>query len=268
MDTVRSISGHVPPTVRRMLPLEHQAGVFRENGTLVLRVDGRIIADDSATGRTRARRALVVLDPDLKELARVEDWGPIRGDTLYFRMEIPVPAGAAHYSAELIEPETRLAARARFPITSSRADSGLYLSDIMIAEPFPPGRMPASRSDPSVTPKAALLIAPDSSFGVYAQVDLNRASRTSVNVELELTGIDGRPALVRAARWLGRTLGLGQKPRPNKLSWTVEIPESGRTAIAVTIDPGRLKRGRYLVNLAVSDQEARRAQARREIMID
>ncbi|HET9439340.1 MAG TPA: hypothetical protein VFO52_04185, partial [Longimicrobiales bacterium] len=98
MDTVRSISGHVPPTVRRMLPLEHQAGLFRDDGTLVLRVDGRIIADDSASGKTRVRRALVVLDAELRELARVEDWGPIQGDTPYLRMEIPLPAGASYYS--------------------------------------------------------------------------------------------------------------------------------------------------------------------------
>jgi hypothetical protein len=270
LDTVRSVSGHASPTIRRMLPLEHQASVFRNaDGRYVLRVDGRVVADSAARVRSRTQRGLFVLDGKLLEVARMVDEDSIRRDTLLFAAEVALPTSASYYSAELIEPETRLAARSRFRFTRPQSDRGLELSDILIALPFSAGALPTHRSDPNLKPRSDLLIPAGHPFGVYSEITQGRESSDSVQVGLELIAIDGRPTLLRAARWVGTKLGLSKATSPYRLSWVADIDSARPAPIAITLDAGGLKPGRYFVELTVVDvlPGDRRATSRREIVI-
>jgi hypothetical protein len=270
LDTIRSISGHAPSTIRRMLPLEHQANVFRNtDGSYLIRVDGRVIADSAGRGKTSSRIGLFVLDGTLTEISRSLNEGTVRGDTLFFAAQAVLREAASHYSAELLEPQSKLAARARFRFERPQSDRGLELSDIMIAHPFL-GGTPTNREDPRLLPRPDLLLGAGQAIGVYAEITDGLQTADSIRVDLELLAIDGRPALLKAARWVGKKLGLGEDAPPNRLSWLAEIDPTVPTPIAITVDAGRLKAGRYVVELTVVDIQpgVRRTTARREIVVE
>jgi hypothetical protein len=268
MDTVRSVSGHAPSSFRRMLPLDQQATVFRQADRLWLRVDGRALADTTSAHDQPAIRGLIVLDGALNELARVQDTTRLRGDTLDFAMELALPPGAAFYSAEVLELESRLAARARFPIEFPADSTGLFLSDVLIAAAYPASDLPSARTDIAIRPSKSLVLPLRAPFGVFAEVDLGTTGPDTLSVQFEIRGIDGSPAVIRAARWLGQTLGLSERESPTRLSWEVEVAGSGQAPIAMTIDPRDLDRGRYLIELAITDRKGRRAVVTREILMD
>jgi hypothetical protein len=270
LDTVRSISGHAPSTIRRMLPLEHQANVFRNaDSSYVLRVDGRVVADSAARSKTRTRIGLFVLDSMLTEVTRSLNEGVVRGDTFFFAAQAVLTTEASHYSAELLEQESKLAARARFRFQRPQRDRGLELSDIMIAHPFVNGT-PANRADARLVPRPDLLLRVGEPIGVYAEVNAGSQTADSIRVDLELMAIDGRPAILKAARWVGKKLGLGEDAPPNRLSWLAEIDPTVPTPIAITVDVGRLKAGRYVIELSAADVHPgdRRTTARREILVE
>ena len=267
MDTVRSISGHAPSTIRRMLPLTHQPSVFRDaDGSLVLRVDGLLVTDSVSHGATRLRRGLFVLDDTLGMVTHVADEIPITGDTLPISLEIAVPREAVIYSAEVLEPDRGLAGRARFRLDRPVADRGLLLSDIVITDPFPPGRLPTSRHDAALVPKRSLLMPAAQPFGVYAEVSLGEEGPDSVVVDLELIALDGKPALLRAARWIGQRLGLADRPVPRKLTWIAEVRTAAPTPVAVTVESANLGPGRYIVEMTVTSK-GRRVTSRREFVL-
>jgi hypothetical protein len=91
-------------------------------------------------------------------------------------------------------------------------------------------------------------------------------SADTVQIELEMISVDGSPAVVRAARWLGEKLGLRDRPAPQRLQWSLEVAEPAATPVALTLDPGNLKPGHYIVELAVA-HAGRKAVSRREILI-
>jgi hypothetical protein len=261
LDTVRSVSGHAPSTIRRMLPLEHQANIFRAaDGRLVLRVDGAVPRDSMRGNPAHYDAGLFLLDKDLAEVGHITRAAV--NDSLGMSLELPLPADALFYSAEILERDTRLSARARFRIDPRVDEGGLFLSDLLIADPFPPTQLPGSRSE--VKPRPTLVMAPGA-FGLFAEVSLGRPGPDTARVELEIVSIDGSPAMIRAARWLGQRLGLADRPPPRRLTWSTEVRDSLPAALAVTLDPGNLKPGRYIVEMAVSNG-GRRVVARREIL--
>lgn len=269
MDTVRSISGHAPSTIRRMLPLHHQPSVFPDaGGGFTFRVDGLLLQDSASRRPTRLRRGLFLLDDTLALVARVDDELSVSGDTLPFTLELPLPREAVLYSAEVLEPDRGLAGRARFRLDRPVADRGLLLSDVVIADAFPPGHLPASRHDSTLVPKRSLLVSAGNPFGIYAEVSLGTEAPDSVVVDLELIALDGGPALVRAARWIGERLGLSDRPVPRKLTWAAEIPTATPTPVAVTVESANLKPGRYVVELSVTSRERRVTSRREFVLID
>lgn len=265
LDTIRSISGHAPSTIRRMIPLEHQASVFPSAAGPVLRIDGQVISDSAATGQRRYRRGLFLMDSRLGPVQELTDSAATTSDTLRFSFEVQLPATASFYSAEILELETRLAARARYAIERPGGAAGLQLSDILVTEPFAPGHLPSGRNHPGLSAKSSLVLPATQPFGVYAEATLGSAAPDSARVELEMIALDGSPAAVRVARWIGERLGLRDRPPPQRLTWSVEIADSTPTPVALTVDPGNLKPGRYFIEIAVSNQ-GRRTVARREVL--
>ncbi len=264
LDTIRSITGHAPSVFRRMLPLEHQANIFRSSdGNFVLRVDGVVKLDSTVNAPAGFDYGLFLLDEGLREVARHTGRGESDSDSLRITVELPLPHNASFYSAEILEKATRLAARARFLLDRRGDDAGLFLSDILVAEPFQPGGLPDSRGEVDALP--ALILPPAEPFGVYAEASLGRPGPDSVRVELEIISIDGSPAVVRAARWLGQRLGLSDPPPPRRLTWSAELYDAKPHPLAVTVDPGNLKPGRYIVEMAIGNS-GRRVVARREIV--
>lgn len=249
-DTLVGRSGHAPPTIRFMRSLQHQAAVFPD-GALV--IAGGTKTDKPSAGKPMAG-ALYLLDANLNVLAHTSATVRTMGDSLVFVGEMPVTEGAAFFSAEVYDSVTRFAARARYRLEPPAASGGLVLSGIMLTNPYPSGQLPASRTDASAAPLARPVVAPGQTLGVYSELIIPGDAARTVNVELEVRSIEKPSAVTRLAGWIGSRLGFaGNSSTPGKLGWTVEMQPHHSNAIALTVDPGKLDGGRYLVTLKVTD---------------
>jgi hypothetical protein len=250
-DTLVGRSGHAPPTIRFMRSLQHQAAVFPGVNTLI--VAGGTKTDKASAGKPMSG-SLYLLDANFNVLAKSDALVKNLGDSLVFVGQMPVAASAQFFSAEIYDAETRFAARARYRLEPPAASGGLALSGIMLTNPFPAGQLPTSRSDASATPLARPVVAPGQTFGVYSEVTLAGEAARSVNVELEVRSIDKPSAVTRLAGWIGSRLGFaGNNSTPGKLGWTLDVQPRQNNAVALTIDPGKLDGGRYLITLKVTD---------------
>ena len=251
-DTLVGRSGHAPPTIRLMRSLQHQATVF-PGAINTLVVAGGTRLDQPSAGQPLTA-ALFLLDANLNVLARSEAVAQNLGDSLVFVGQMPVAAGAQFFSAEVYDTTTRFAARARYRLEPPAASGGLVLSGIMITNPYPQGELPDSRSQPSAAPLARPVIAPGQTFGVYSELALAGDEARSINIELEVRSIDKPSTITRLAGWIGSRLGFaGTATTPGKLGWTLEVKPHQNNAIALTVDPGKLDGGRYLITLKATD---------------
>jgi hypothetical protein len=250
-DTLVGRSGHAPPTIRFMRSLQHQAAVFPGVNTLM--VAGGTKTDKVAAGKPLSG-ALILLDANLNELARADADVKNLGDSLLFVGQMPVAPNAQFFSAEVYDSETRFAARARYRLELPAAAGGLALSGIMLTNPYAEGQLPTSRADASAKPLARPVVAPGQVVGVYAELTITGEQARSVNVELEVRSIDKPSVVTRLAGWVGSRLGFaGNSSTPGKLGWTLDVKPQQNNVIALTIDPGKLEGGRYLITLKVTE---------------
>ena len=249
-DTLVGRSGHAPPTIRFMRSLQHQAAVFPGN---VLIVAGGTTTDKESAGKPM-NAALFLLDANMNVIARSDAVVRTMGDSLVFVGQMPVDANARFFSAEVYDTETRFAARARYRLELPAASGGMALSGILMTNPFPAGQLPTSRTDASAQPLARPVVKPGQTLGVYAELVVPGDAPRSVNVELEVRSIDKPSVVTRLAGWVGSKLGFaGNASTPGKLGWTLEVQPKQSNAIALTIDPGKLDGGRYLITMRVTD---------------
>jgi len=124
----------------------------------------------------------------------------------------------------------------------------------MLPRPYPEGQLPTSRSDANAAPLSRPVVAPGQTLGIYSELSITGESARSVSLELEVRSIDKPSAITRLAGWIGSRLGFaGNTSTPGKLGWTVEMQPHKNNVIALTVDPGKLDGGRYLVTLKVTD---------------
>jgi hypothetical protein len=249
-DTLVGRSGHAPPTIRFMRSLQHQASVFPGN---VLMVAGGTKTDKLSAGKTM-QGALYLLDASFNVVGRSDATVRTMGDSLVFVGQMPVGDNARFFSAEVYDPETRFAARARYRLEFPASSGGMTLSGIMITRPYEAGQLPTSRGDESAKPLTRPVVKPGQALGIYSELTIPGDARKSVNVELEVRSIDKPSTVTRLAGWVGSRLGfVGNTDTPGRLGWSLEVDPGKPNAVALTVDPGRLSGGRYLVTLKVTD---------------
>lgn len=253
-DTLVGRSGHAPPTIRFMRSLQHQAAMFPGSRTLV--VAGGTRTDKAAAGKP-LNGVLFLLDANLTVVGRSDAVVKNLGDSLVFVGQMPVAANARFFSAEVYDPVGRFAARARYRIEEPAASGGVALSGIMLTNPYPSGQLPTDRSDPNAAPLSRPVVAPQQTLGVYSEVTVAGEEARTVNIELEIRSIDKPSAVTRLAGWIGSRLGFaGNNTTPGKLGWTFEVQPRKNNVIALTIDPGKLDGGRYLITMKVTDPQS------------
>lgn len=254
-DTLVGRSGHAPPTIRLMRSLQHQAVVFPEANTLI--VVGGTKTDKESAGKSLTG-ALFLLDADFNVIAKSDARVQNLGDSLVFVGQMPATENARFFSAEVYDSVTRFAARARYRMESPAASGGLVLSGIMLTNPFPAGQLPKGRADASAAPLARPVVAPGQTLGVYAELTKTGEALDSVSVELEIRAIDKPSVVTRLAGWVGSKLGFaGKNSTPGRLGWTLELQPNQNNVIALTIDPGKLDSGRYLITLTATDPKTK-----------
>ena len=254
-DTLVGRSGHAPPTIRFMRSLQHQASVFPGVNTVI--VAGGTKTDKTAAGKPLTG-ALFLLDANLNVIAKSDAVVKNLGDSLIYVGQMQVPEGAHFFSAEVYDPATRFAARARYRLEPPAMSERLALSGIMLTRPFEAGAIPTSRTDNSAAPLSRPVVSPGQTVGVYSELMISGEEGLSVNVELEVRSIEKPSAVTRLAGWVGSRLGFaGNSSTPGKLGWTLEVKPHQSNVIAMTIDPGKLDAGRYLITLKVTDPTSR-----------
>jgi hypothetical protein len=253
-DTLVGRSGHAPPTIRLMHSLQHQAAVFAGPATLV--VAGGTKTDKASAGKPLTG-ALFLLDVNLNVLARGDAVVKNLGDSLVFVAQMPVTPNARYFSAEVYDTVTRFAARARYRLENPAEAGALTLSGMLLTNPFPAGQLPAGRSDVSAAPLARPVVGPRQTLGVYSELGFKGDAPRSVNVELEIRSIDRPTTVTRLAGWIGSRLGFaGNSVTPGKLSWALEVQPNQNNVVALTIEPGKLDGGRYLITLKATDPQS------------
>lgn len=250
-DTLVGRSGHAPPTIRLMRSLQHQAAVFPGENTLV--VAGGTKTDKASAGKSLTG-ALFLLDASFNVLAKADAIVKNMGDSLVFVGQMPVAANAQFFSAEVYDSETRFAARARYRLELPATSGGLTLSGIMLTNPYVAGQLPAARSDAAAAPLARPVVSPGQTLGVYSELTISGETARSINIEVEVRSIDKPSVVTRLAGWVGARLGFaGTSTTPGKVSWTLEVEPRKNNVIALTIDPGKLEGGRYLITMKATD---------------
>lgn len=253
-DTARS--QYAPLRLHRMHALVFQSSVF-PGGAPLLRIDA-MLPPDMATPRlpVRPRGLVALLDTMGVEVARAEAEvrvDPIRGTFLIG--ELPVSPGAYVARAEVADESAKLGGLAQFRVDVP-AGPTLSVSDLVIAAPFPADAAPAGREDEGLFPLPSLVVPPGQPLGLYAEVNgLQRAGDESrYAVAWQVESVDETGAVGRAARWLGRRLGLVGPPKaPIRVEWegaSVENP----AVLAFTLDLSGAGEGLKRVSVTVTDQ--------------
>lgn len=264
LERTRSRTGYAPASFRRMIPLEHQATRFPDDAGTVIRVDGEFALDSVARGGSFARTALYILDDTLAPVDSATTVTPISHDTARFHFEVRVPRGDYLYSLEAIEADTRLAGRARYFLDDDSA-SGPRLSDPLIAEPWSPGPVPASRTDPGLRPRARLILEPDDTIGLYAEAR-GFDPGAPIEVELSIQPANRASLPARVFSWIGDKLGLSEPDSPTRLAWTDRADGNGAAILAVELFPANRDEGDRVIILRVTDPAgSRSAESRRTI---
>jgi hypothetical protein len=271
LDNVRARSGDAPVTIRRIVPLEHQATRFPEpDGSVLLRLDGLAVIDSAAAAADSVRLGMFLLDADYRRTHAQVVTRRHAGDTVAFGLQAPIPAGGGVYSLELFEPDTRFAARARYAVEVPAPLAGPRLSDILVASPFGSGR-PAGRDDPLLRPRGSLITSGDETLGLYVEVTGLRAGRDgTAPLRVELTRhVADRSSLPREiVSWFGRRLGLSSEPAAPRVTWTETADPRAAHVIALDLGLGGARAGLYVIELAVIDvTSGTRVESRRTIRV-
>lgn len=265
LDSMTQRSGHAPPTIRTMRVLEHQAAVF-EDSTARLFVHGRARIDTLvARGSTVAR--LFVLDSAVSVIAEAAAKVSIEGDSAVYRANLPLPANARYYSAEIYDSVSRLAARARYQLERPLPTPTLSVSSLIFAEPFEPARLPEHHSSALLHPLNRPVVAAGASVGVYAEATIVAPERRNLQVEIENRRLDRPSAIGRALGWIGQRLGLANPRSPARLGWNIEAEPNVVNALPVTLNLGSLEPGRYAISMTVRDPESGSSVVARRVIL-
>ena len=242
--------------LRVVVPVEHQATRFPGLSTSRLRVDG-LVAADTVSGPPPAgsRAVLVVLDSAGAEAGRAEATMAPADSALRVRAEIALPPGRYVYGIEVLHDSAGLIALARHAVTLESAP-GLAISDILVVEPDTAPEATKAPADPRALPR--LVFEPGATVGLLARVtglllEGGPGGPSRFGVEWWLERAEPGSIVGRAARWVGRRLGLVDRPSPVRVRWD----ETGTgTEAPIRLDltlPGD-EVGLYRINLRVVDR--------------
>ena len=261
-DTVRS--AYAPAGVRRLRAITGQLSRLPDRGGWTVRIDAVLPGDTAPPRVPRAPRAwLVVLDTAGMEVTRTAAATSERGDSTVIRAETRLPAGRYVYQVELTDDSTGLAGRARHAL--ELPPGALRLSDPVLAEPAA-----GAATRPGLAPFPTLVLEPRDVL-VYAEVaGLGRRDGAArYTVEWRLESVREAPALVRAARWLGRVLGLSAPRPPVRVRWEGTWEEADPVPIPFVLDLRGAEAGPYRLHLTVRDPvSGREATSYRAVLLE
>lgn len=269
---VRARSGYAPVTLRKLVDLPHQVSLFPEGDSVLLRIDAYLPFDSVVTvARTGLRGGLFLLDHRYKltdtvavNIRQIDDGVVATGWHV-------VASGRHVYSLEVLEDSSLLAGRARYAVEADLPATGPLLSSVVVSRPFGAATASIGRATEALQPLPELVLSPNDTIGIYGEAHRLTPADGEVSryrVELAFGPGERSPLLVRAVKWLGRSLGLASPPELPRLSWEGEAEAGHPAVVAVDVPLAPLSKGLYEISLTVTDLvTAEAATSRRLIRI-
>lgn len=249
-DTARSFYAGVH--LHRMRGIDLQVARLPAPPGALLRVAGVLPPDTVEPAvPTRPRALFAVLDTMGNEVARTAAAVQVRPDSVtVVRGELALPPGTYVYRLEVADDSTGLAGLSQYRIEVPATDR-LGLGDPIVALPgdgFPSG------ADVVLAP--SLVLSPDQSVLIYTEASgLNRTGgRSRYAVEWWVEPLDRGSLLGRAARWLGRRLGLMDEETPVRVRWEDGSGEAGPVPVTFTLDLRTAEPGLHRLGLTIEDR--------------
>lgn len=262
----RVASSYAPVRLHRVRGLSVQAARFPVRGGAVLSLTGRLEADTTVPPPVSPEGLLVVLDTMGHELAR----GAVRtrvgpDSSTWVTGEVGVGTGAWVYRLEVKDDSTGRVGLAQYRLDVE--EPGLPgLSDLLMA--LPEDAIPPSRE--GLTPVGSAVLPLDVSVLIWAEVRglTRRSGEARYTVEWWVESAEPGTVLGRAARWVGRKMGLVGEGEPVRVRWDGHSRESP-APVAFGVDFSGLDPGLYRLGLSVRDRvSARTATATRLVRLD
>ncbi|MEX2581836.1 MAG: hypothetical protein WD766_01055 [Gemmatimonadota bacterium] len=240
-------------------PLDHQVAVFRR-GTRAMLVAGYELPSDSLPEGVLVRASLAVL-PTTDLLVDPDIVGNEGNDTRG-AMVVEVPARPSLMSLELIVPEERRLARARYGIDLTPASPGLIsLSDLLLLRPGE--ALPDSLEGAVALARGSSRVAVGEQLGVYWEIyGLERRSDAEISISLQL--LQGRTGWLRR---LAERAGLMREVTPVRLRWQEPVAEGEFMSRSVEIEVPDVAPGTYTLELTVDASGREPLSVRKDIEI-
>jgi hypothetical protein len=240
---------YAPVYARRLLPLEHQSGLFRRGDSAMVLVAWSVARDTEMAAAASARQltaALVLTRGDERDAVIV------RGDSARITGALQARSawGSMLMSVEVAAPGQRTLARARYGVRRSDApQSRIQVSDIVLFEPY--DGMPVSAEDVLPHMRTSDRIPEGSRVGVFWEA--YNTNPTGEGIEVNITVA---PENTSGGGWLARGFRALRRVRealPVSVGMRdVSARGSPVTARAVEVDLSTLTPGRYLLQLELN----------------
>ena len=254
---------YAPVYAKRLLPLEHQSGLFRRGDSAMVMVAWSVAADSQLAGAVDAKEltaAMVLTRGEEKDAVVVRAQAPQRTGTLMARsawgsMLVSVEVGAA---------KRQTLARARYGVRRTDSpQSRIQLSDIVLFEPY--DGMPVSAEDVLPHMRTSERIAVGSKVGIFWEA--YNTNPTGEGLEVNITVAPEN----RAGGWFARGLRALRRVReaqPVSVGLRdVSARGSAITARAVEVDLSTLTPGRYLLQLELNAGPGNEVRVERTITV-
>jgi hypothetical protein len=235
---------YAPAYARRLLPLEHQSGLFRRGDSALVIVAWSVAGDSTlaAAGRNGLlTSALVVTRGDERDAVTVR--GGRGGGSGTFRAT--APWGSMLMSVEIASRPDSTLARARYGVRRSDTPaSRLQVSDIVLFDPYE--EMPASAEDVLPHLRTSERIPEGARVGLFWEA--YQVDPRGEGIDVSITVAPENPSggwLVRGIRALRRI----REAQPVSVGMRDFARGAPITARAVEVDLATLTPGRYLLQL-------------------
>lgn len=252
-----------PDIARRLLPLGHQAALFRrgDSALVVMAYDVSEVTDlNAAAGSERLNAALVLTKGEESDASIVRLPAPGARGTI----SAMTSWGPMLMSAEVAAPSRSTLARARYGLRATdNPGSRVSISDLLLFEPW--DDMPRTLDDVLPHARASQVIPKNSKVGIYWETyntsPLGEGIQVAITVAPE----------AKDGSWLRRgltALRLVREAQPVSVGIS-DVSSRGRgyTPRAVVVDLATLKSGKYIMQLEITAEGTAPVRAERVLTV-
>lgn len=239
-------------------PLDHQVAAFRRGAAAAV-VGAYQLPMDSVAAWATIRAGIGVLRltnlASPPQLFRIDDSGP-RG-----ALVAELPAEPVLFSLELLVPEERRLARARYDLDLTRTEGGISLSDLLLldASETLPDSLPAALA----VARGSTMARPGEQIGIYWEMyGLDPTESPEISLSIRL--LEGRTGWLRR---LAERAGILREVAPIRLRWQEPVLAGEYMARSLGIQVPNVDPGTYTLELVVEAADEEPVSVRRDLEI-